>query len=92
MKVTESKKFSIEENEVYIFEENYKLSDNTKVSIYTDFCNKVYITKNGEVLKEIYIYEFQACITLNDYMAIQGHEELMLYNLRTLENKTDSTR
>lgn len=92
MKVIESKKFSVEENKVYVCEENYKLSDNTKVSIYTDFCDKVYIIKNEEIIKEIYIYEFQAYVILNDYIAIQGHEELMLYNLRTLENKTCSTR
>lgn len=93
MIVKESKDFVIDYvKHLYICEENHKLSDNTFVNIYTDFNEAVFIVKDGKVVKTITIYEFVGCIVLDDYIAIQGHEELMLYNLITLKGKEDYTR
>lgn len=79
-------------NNVYVCEENYKLSDNTQVNIYTDFNDAVYIVKDNQVVKTINIYEFEGCVVLDDYIAIQGHEEIMLYNLITLKGVEERTR
>ena len=79
-------------SKVYVCEENHKLSDGTQVNIYTDFNDGVYIVKDGKVVKTIVIYEFEGCVVLDDYIAINGHEELMLYNLITLKGVEERTR
>ena len=74
-------------NDIEIDRDILTLYDGSKVQEgYFHNAEFILISKNGKVEVVIGVYELSNCTVFNDVLVIPGHDEIILYNVKTKES------
>lgn len=79
----------ISANDIVISEDILTLPDGTKVQegIFKNSSEFVVISKNDKIEVVIGVYELSNCTVFNDVLVIPGHDEIILFNMKTKQSK-----